>query len=108
MLAAGAQRSFVISACEDMLISAIREVLRLIPEDSFLVCESGGLRKWIEPGLFLLVHRKNLPVMKVGIRDLMNYKPIWITFDGNNFDFDTDWIKIEQNSWKSKSYHDTF
>lgn len=107
MLAAGAKRSFVISATEDNLVRAIEHVIKLIGEDALLICESGGLRKWVQPGLFLIVSRNIATDMKTGMRELMEFKPIWICFDGQNFNAEIDRIVIQKDSWEIKSYHDT-
>jgi hypothetical protein len=107
MLAAGAKRSFFISATEDNLASAVQETLKLVSEDAFMICESGGLRKWVEPGLFLMVSRNGPSVLNSGKRDLIDFEPVWVHFDGQKFDFDLDRIVIQQNSWKTKSLYDT-
>lgn len=107
MLAAGAKRSFIISATEDKLVKAIEYVIKLFAEDALLICESGGLRKCVEPGLFLMVSRHEPSDIKPGLWELTEFEPVWITFDGQNFNIDIDDIVIHQDCWKTKSYHDT-
>jgi hypothetical protein len=103
MLAAGAKRSFIISAKEDNLVNAIEHIINLISEDAFLICESGGLRKQVEPGLFLMVSRSKLSDMKPGIRELIDFEHVWIYFDGQNFNMDIDRVVIQQDCWNKKS-----
>jgi len=101
MLAAGAKRSFFISATEDNLVKAIQQTIKLVSVDAFMICESGGLRKWVEPDLFLMVSRNGPSVENANLNDLIDFEHIWIQFDGQKFDFNTDRIIIQQNCWKT-------
>lgn len=103
MLAAGAKRSFFISATEDNLAIALQQTIKLVSEDAFMICESGGLRKWVEPGLFLMVSRNGPSAMNSSKRDLIDSEPIWVHFDGQKFNLDLDRIVIQQKCWKTKS-----
>jgi len=103
MLAAGAKSSFIISATEDSLVKAIEYIINLISDDAFLICESGGLRKKLEPGLFLMVNRNKTSDMKPAMHELIEFEHVWIHFDGQNFNFDIDRIVIQRDCWKIKS-----
>jgi len=101
MLEAGAKRSFFISATEDNLLKAMQQIIKFVSDDAFMICESGGLRKWVEPDLFLMVSRNGPSAEGSNLTDLIGFEHIWIQYDGQKFDFDIDRIVIQQNFWKT-------
>lgn len=54
MLQAGAEKVFYIESENDSLIQAFQEVEKLIQPNAIIICESGGLRHFIKPDLFLM------------------------------------------------------
>jgi len=55
MLAAGASRSFFVMATDEQLVKAIDKIINLNGSDTYYICESGGLRQYVVPGVFILV-----------------------------------------------------
>lgn len=55
MLKAGAAKVFLILAWDSDLEKVFKKAIAVIPEDTPVVCESHGLRDYIEPGLFVLM-----------------------------------------------------
>ena len=99
MLVAGANRSFFVTSSDDQLENAFLKILDSVGEKPCIICESGGLRSIIEPGLFLIVNRKGRSGIKPATQRLMHTASVWITFDGENFDFDINRIFIDHEKW---------
>jgi len=102
MLKAGAQRSYFAMATDEHLGEVIQNIIRLIPSDALLVCESGGLRDWVVPGVFLMMNRKDTEILKPGTEKLKTLADCLITFDGVKIDFEIDTLEITDNQWKLK------
>ena len=102
MLKAGAQQSYFAMASDEQLGKVIQNIFRLIPSDALLVCESGGLRDWVVPGVFLMMNRKDTEILKPGTERLKMLADRLITFDGQKIDFELDTIEITDNQWKIK------
>ena len=99
MLNAGAAQSYFVMATDDHLDEVIQNIFRMIPSDALLVCESGGLRDWVVPGVFLMMNRKDTEILKQGTEKLKMLADRLITFDGKNIDFELDAIEITDNKW---------
>jgi hypothetical protein len=96
MLAAGALKSFFIMSSDE-------KILTLIPENYYLVCESGGLRKWKVPGLFLILNNSSVPTNKKGIRSLKSLADLWVNTYDTKMDQIIDKIEIRNNNWNLKT-----
>lgn len=55
MLQCGAERVFLAQVSEGYLQEAFSEVLKNIPGNRPVVCESPGLSKYVEPGVFIIM-----------------------------------------------------
>jgi hypothetical protein len=102
MLAAGARRSFFITSPDERLREAFMNVLQLSPENAFFICESGGLGHVIDPALFIIVNRSDKTDIKPGTQILMDKPHLWVTFDGEEFDFNLKRISIFDKKWVVK------
>jgi hypothetical protein len=102
MLQAGAEKSFFIMATDEFLSQAIPEIVKRIPEGSFIVCESGGLRHHIVPGLFFMMNKTSGERIKPDAEKLMLLADRVITFDGEKIDFEINSIEITDNRWTIK------
>ena len=71
-----------------------------------MVCESGGIRQFVEPGLFFIVDRAGSAGIKLNTQNLMEFENIWLTFDGLHFNLNLNEIVIHHNSWKKINNHD--
>lgn len=99
MLEAGARQSFFIMATDAHLGTAIREICKIIPPNALLVCESGGLRHHVVPGLFFMMNKIDDEVVKPGAEKLKILADRLIRFNGKNIDFDLDTIELKDNQW---------
>jgi len=102
MLKAGATESYFVMTKDEYLGEAFGEILKLIPPDSVLVCESGGLRHRVVPGLLFMMRNSKPGDLKPGSERLMQLADRIISFDGKEFDFDTNSIEITDNRWTLK------
>ena len=59
LLAEGAEKVYWLKTDEEHAEDGIMEVLKKIPENTFILCESNTIRKYLKPGLFLMVQREN-------------------------------------------------
>jgi hypothetical protein len=103
MLAGGAKRSFFVTSHDDKLHEVILQIMELAGKESYIICESGGLRKYVKPGIFLLVNRRGRNDIKPESLQLTEYNPVWITFNGKEFDFDMNRIMIRGKRWTVKN-----
>jgi hypothetical protein len=55
MLKSGAARVFFAKVTDNYLVAAFSEIMKLIPENTPVVCESPALRYFIVPGLFVIM-----------------------------------------------------
>jgi hypothetical protein len=59
MLNAGAKKVFFAKVTDNDLFSAFKTIIRYIPENSPIVCESPALRYYVEPGIFAIMSSEN-------------------------------------------------
>jgi hypothetical protein len=104
-LKAGAKRAFWLKVKKDSLQKGFNALLKVIGPDSIIVCESTSLRKVVEPGLFLIVKRKQETNLKPSVADVINFADRSITFDGENFDINPDEIKLYGSKWSLRKEH---
>lgn len=100
MLKAGAVKSFYFQVHDAGMKDALPFIKRYVDFNSIIVCESGWLRHYYRPGLFLMVNRPDKPVNKKRIKQLMQYADLKINFDGIGFDYDLKNIIFSGNEWK--------
>ncbi len=99
MLAAGADKVFFLKVRSDALEKGLHEVLKLIPEDSMVACESNSLRKVMEPGLFIIIKNAGERSVKKSCADVIEYADKITEFDNSGRDFDPGRVHIKNNSW---------
>lgn len=99
MLKAGAIKSYFVMAKDAQLKEAINLIINIIPDKIPVICESGGLRHWVEPGVFLIMNRSDNNTFKPGVEDLKTIADRWITFDGKEIGFDVNTINYSENKW---------
>jgi hypothetical protein len=100
MLQAGARQSYFIMTKDEHLEAAFGKVLKLVPPETLLVCESGGLRNYIAPGLFFMM--TNSETAKPASEKLKLLADRMIKFDGKTIDFDINTIEIKEHRWTLK------
>lgn len=88
MLQAGAEKVYFIMASQKYLEKAFLKLKPFLPSHA-IVCESGGLHEFIQPGLFFFV---NTPKKEITKRHHLKYAPIYIENNGISIDFDIETI----------------
>lgn len=102
LLKAGSKEVYYIQAKDDSLPEIIFFLDSIIPPNTPMIIESGGLREIIHPGLFLMIHHNNNYLKARAIK----YKPLadkWIEFDGNNFNLTPEKIIFINEEWIIKN-----
>lgn len=56
MLEAGAVRSFFIEADREFVYQAFKQLIEIIPDNVPIICESGNLRNYLIPAVFVILH----------------------------------------------------
>ncbi|MCK5843822.1 MAG: hypothetical protein KAG97_03885 [Victivallales bacterium] len=100
MLKAGAARVFLIRAFRDHLKNAVESLFEIIPEESVIVCESNSMRKFVQPGLFLVIKRKNSTGMKASCRKAAKFADAIIEFDGGDWSVGPERIAFTDDGWR--------
>lgn len=57
MLRSGCKKVYWLKCDEDHAEEGINEVLKLIPKDQFIICESNTIRNFIEPDIFIMIEK---------------------------------------------------
>ncbi|MEI6678892.1 MAG: hypothetical protein WCL21_09815 [Mariniphaga sp.] len=102
MLAAGAQMVYFVITGDEHLVEAYNEILKMLPKNALIICESGGLRHKLVPGLFFMMTGKESEITKPATQKLMLLADRQIIFDGEKINFDIDTIEIVNNQWTFK------
>ncbi len=93
MLQSGANRVFFIMAADEHLLEAISLISDQLLEHP-IVCESGGLREVVQPGLFLFVRNRMGQIEKT---KPLRYAPAMVFNHKKHLDFDPHCIRYEGN-----------
>lgn len=99
MLKAGANKVFFVMAKPEFLGEAAQKILRILPA-GLVVCESGGLNEFINPGLFLMIKRAGDEIIKT---HFLNYSPIIVNNDGTDFEFNIHQLEFKNKTIKLKN-----
>jgi Ni2+-binding GTPase involved in maturation of urease and hydrogenase len=102
MLEAGATRAVYVTCSDEDIEAVVPEIKHLADQQSFIICESGGLRKAVEPGLFIIVNAAENREIKQSLTPLIDFNHVWMTFDGKNYEPEADKIIIENDKWKMR------
>jgi hypothetical protein len=101
MLAAGAKKVFFAKVTDNNLLDAFNEMLTFIPDGTPLVCESPGLRYFLEPGIFVIMRSEGtynnkdikillrLPHVLIKLDDLIKMKRLPFSFTGEKWGLNT-------------------
>jgi hypothetical protein len=97
MLQAGAYRVFFAKVWDDQLPVVFDEVLKIVPPDAPIICESPALRNFIEPGVFIIMtsdivnkqkklnHLQKLHHLMFKLEELENIGLLPIGFEGGKW-----------------------
>jgi hypothetical protein len=100
MLAAGAQRSFFVMASDEELLKAWDIIYGLSGAEAFYIGESAGLRRYVKPGLFIMVRHSEESKRKADPFHYSDMADALVTVHENAFDFQLDSLIISDNTWK--------
>jgi hypothetical protein len=102
MLQAGAAAAYLLQAEEKNLFDGFQELMKQVPEGNLIVCESAGLKEYVEPGVFLVLRQLNCNICSLEDNKLFDQADRIVTFTTNGFDFSPDEISIFSGKWKVK------
>jgi len=100
MLRAGAKNVFYIQSEDEFIGEAFQKLRKEFDVDIPIVCESGGLRNFIIPSLFLICNKKGNSVFKEKQLPIISKANRILQFNDPSFDFDVSNIKFENNQWE--------
>lgn len=99
MLAAGALQSLYIMA-DDKELTELVPLLSELSVNHYIICESGGLRHVIKPGLFVIVNESGRKQIKASLEPLTAYDHLWMDFNGTAFIPEEKNIYTENDQWQ--------
>lgn len=100
MLKAGASNVYFVQAADFYLRKVMEDVLHIVGYEKPIVCESGGLIKFVRPGIFLMLGRHDVSQKKKSVYHYEMLTDRWLSFDGKEFDINLNRIKFSDNSWQ--------
>lgn len=100
MLQAGAEDAFLLEVEPAYLEKGFIQVMKYVPDNNLVVCESAALYEVIEPAVLLALRQLYCKVESIKESNLFIAADRIITFTGNGFDFAIDELKIESGTWK--------
>jgi hypothetical protein len=101
MLSAGAKKVFFAKVTDNDLLNAFNEILKFIPDGTPIVCESPGLRYFLNPGIFIIMrseesyNAKNinkllkLPHVLMELKGLNKIEHLPFSFSNGKWSFNT-------------------
>ncbi len=99
MLMAGARKSLFLRVRTHALEKGVRALLKIIPEEAVVVCESNSLRKVLEPGLFLIIRNAEEKEVKESFTEVVHWADKIIISKDLQWDFSPDRIFIADQTW---------
>jgi molybdopterin-guanine dinucleotide biosynthesis protein len=99
MLQSGADRVFYIESKDNSLVYALDNILPLMDPGQAVICESGGMRKHIEPSLMILLNEDGRDEKKSSYMDLLPIADACVAFNGKEFDLAPGRIRFDGTSW---------
>ena len=87
MLEAGARRAFWLRAKREFLEEGIEALFHLLPEGVCVVAEGTSARMIMEPGAFIVLGKRDDPVMKGSCAAVVHLADKTAVFDGLSWDF---------------------
>lgn len=98
-LNAGAKEVYYVQCMDDKLPLVFNKLIKMLPQDSPIICESGGLRQLIKPGLFLMINKINNNKIKPQAIKNRELADKWIEFNEREFDFNSQNLHFSKSGW---------
>jgi molybdopterin-guanine dinucleotide biosynthesis protein A len=99
MLVAGAKKVYWLKVSSTALQSGVEALLKLIPDNVAVVCESNGVRNVLEPGVFLVIKNLKDKTIKPNCARVIRYADKIIEFDNMSWNFPPDRVIFKTNNW---------
>lgn len=99
MYAAGASRVYWLRTRQNALQEGLEDLLRRIPADTPVVCESNSAREVIEPGGFLVIRRKGSASVKASCQAVLGLADRIVEFDEAAWNYPPDLVVFSQGQW---------
>ncbi len=100
MLNAGAEKVYWLRVLREHLTEGVSELMKLIPKNACIICESNSARRVIEPGVFLIIREKGSTEIKHSCKKVAHFADEMIDFDGTGWSLQPDEIVFTNNRWK--------
>lgn len=97
-LEAGAAISLYTETTDEYLFEAFTRLITHIPEEALIVCESGGLSRFIKPGLMIFVHEMDIAVPGNKIETMLQ-SDLVLCLDQINDDLTLQSISVKDGGW---------
>lgn len=109
LLSKGANKVYWIRAFKDSLFTAMDEFMNIIPKNAIIICESNSLRKYVKPGIFIMMHKKNNENIKKTAWDVMDKADILVDLSLFNDTYKiTDMVKVNNDDLSLSLTDDIF
>lgn len=99
MLVSGAKKVYWLKVSSTALDNGIEALLKLIPDDVAVVCESNGVRNVLKPGIFLVIKNLKDKTIKPNCARVIRYASKIIEFDNMSWNFTPDRVILKNNVW---------
>ena len=101
MLKAGAKKVYLLLVDRNCLEKGINAILKIIPNNAFMVIESNTIRKVVEPGLFIVIKNLINDSVKQSCAEVIEFADKIVEFNNINinWDFHPDKVSIQNESW---------
>ncbi len=99
MLVAGAHEVFWLKVSSTALDKGLEALLKVVPEDMPVICESNGLRNVLEPGLFLVIKNLKDSTIKPNCARVIRFATRIIEFDNLSWNFQPDRVILKNSRW---------
>lgn len=104
MLRAGAENAYLVQSTRESLIKAFTQLLKYIPEDNLIICESGILHEILCPGVFLVLRQLSCKAEEKKDLVLFEQADRVVTYTLNGFDFSISDILVTPNGWRLEKH----
>jgi hypothetical protein len=99
MLEAGAVRSFFIEADREFVYQAFKQLIEFIPDNVPIICESGNLRNYLIPAMFVMLHTNGTEPKPAAI-DLFPLADKVLVSEPGDLQIPVNFVTYNHKTWK--------
>lgn len=99
MLGAGAKKVYLVKVDENCLQQGLDALLKLVPQEAFVIIESNSIRKVLEPGVFIVIKNADDTAIKKSSIEVIGLANKIIEYDKLSWNFSPDRVIIKENTW---------